>query len=177
MLALRVTQKNETAQNKTGGFLWTFVTFLMFQRIPAHLNKRKSASNQKVYLIHWRTIHLRNFYIREARICEYLFFVFLQIWRALRLIVDIGLHEKNMTRQEAINLFDKYAWDDSDTTLKELTRYQGKCVTTPNKAENEPYIACNLVLRVRHNTPWGRGWYCLTCGQHNPYMVISERFV
>ena len=47
-----------------------------------------------------------------------------QIWRALRLIVDTGLHYKGMTRQEALQLFSKYAWDDSDVAEKEVTRYQ-----------------------------------------------------
>lgn len=53
-----------------------------------------------------------------------------QIWRALRIIVDVGFHEKNMTRNQAFDLFSKYTWDHSDTTLKELTRYQG----TPGQA-------------------------------------------
>lgn len=48
-----------------------------------------------------------------------------QIWRALRLIVDVGFHQGNMTRDEAIDLFKKYTWDDSDTMEKEITRYQG----------------------------------------------------
>jgi hypothetical protein len=47
-----------------------------------------------------------------------------QIWRALRLIVDTGLHFKGMNRQEALALFSKYAWDESDVAEKELTRYQ-----------------------------------------------------
>lgn len=47
-----------------------------------------------------------------------------QIWRALRLIVDTGLHFKGMTRDQAIQLFNDYAWDDSDVARKEVTRYQ-----------------------------------------------------
>lgn len=47
-----------------------------------------------------------------------------QIWRALRLIVDTGLHFKGMTRDQAIELFSKYAWDDTDVARKEVTRYQ-----------------------------------------------------
>ncbi|XP_031564576.1 uncharacterized protein LOC116299978 [Actinia tenebrosa] len=47
-----------------------------------------------------------------------------QIWRALRLVVDAGLHSRGLTRQQALDLFDKYAWDDSDIREKELTRYQ-----------------------------------------------------
>lgn len=47
-----------------------------------------------------------------------------QIWRALRLIVDTGLHFKGMTRDQAIQLFSKYAWDDTDVARKEVTRYQ-----------------------------------------------------
>ncbi|KAK3727918.1 hypothetical protein QZH41_016368 [Actinostola sp. cb2023] len=47
-----------------------------------------------------------------------------QMWRSLRLVVDTGLHSKGLTRQQALNLFDRYAWDDSDIPEKEVTRYQ-----------------------------------------------------
>ncbi|XP_031560462.1 uncharacterized protein LOC116296565 [Actinia tenebrosa] len=47
-----------------------------------------------------------------------------QIWRALRLIVDTGLHYKGMTRHEALELFAKYAWDRTDKAIKDVTRYQ-----------------------------------------------------
>ena len=48
-----------------------------------------------------------------------------QIWRALRLIVDTGLHYRGMNRTEALGMFSKYAWEDSDFAEKEVTRYQG----------------------------------------------------
>ena len=47
-----------------------------------------------------------------------------QIWRALRLIVDTGLHYKGMSRDQALGLFAKYAWDNTDVAKKEVTRYQ-----------------------------------------------------
>ena len=47
-----------------------------------------------------------------------------QIWRALRLVVDTGIHAKGLTRAEALELFDKYAWDNTDIAKKEVTRYQ-----------------------------------------------------
>lgn len=47
-----------------------------------------------------------------------------QVWRALRLIVDTGLHFTGMTRDQAIQLFSDYAWDDTDVARKEVTRYQ-----------------------------------------------------
>ncbi|XP_022779081.1 uncharacterized protein LOC111320683 isoform X1 [Stylophora pistillata] len=47
-----------------------------------------------------------------------------QIWRALRLIIDTGLHSKNMTRDEAINLFQRYMWDYSDVVPNEVSRYE-----------------------------------------------------
>ncbi|KAK3717883.1 hypothetical protein QZH41_014887 [Actinostola sp. cb2023] len=47
-----------------------------------------------------------------------------QVWRALRLIVDTGLHYKNFSRQDALKLFADYAWDTSDGAQKEVTRYQ-----------------------------------------------------
>ena len=47
-----------------------------------------------------------------------------QVWRALRLIVDTGLHYKNFTRQDSLKYFADYAWDTSDVAEKEVTRYQ-----------------------------------------------------
>ena len=48
-------------------------------------------------------------------------FVFYQIWRALRLIVDTGLHYySNFTREDALWYFDKYAWDNTDLAKKEV---------------------------------------------------------
>lgn len=43
-----------------------------------------------------------------------------QIWRALRLIVDTGMHHQKMTRDDAIKMFADYAWDESDFTKKEV---------------------------------------------------------
>ena len=40
------------------------------------------------------------------------------------MVVDTGLHSKRLTREDALNMFQKYVWDDSDITLKEVTRYQ-----------------------------------------------------
>ena len=48
----------------------------------------------------------------------------IQIWRAIRLVVDTGLHAKGFTRQDVLKMFEKYAWDTSDVALKEATRYQ-----------------------------------------------------
>lgn len=56
----------------------------------------------------------------------------LQIWRALRLVVDTGLHFKGKSRDWALKLFADYAWDTSDKVEKEVTRYQsipGQAVT------------------------------------------------
>ena len=47
-----------------------------------------------------------------------------QIWRAIRLIVDTGLHFKGMSRAEALELFEEKAWDGTDLARKEVTRYQ-----------------------------------------------------
>ena len=47
-----------------------------------------------------------------------------QIWRALRLIIDTGLHSQNMTRDQAIHLFRRYLWDESDIVVNEVSRYQ-----------------------------------------------------
>ena len=40
------------------------------------------------------------------------------------MIVDTGLHYKGMTRSEALKLFNDYAWDATDLSQKEVTRYQ-----------------------------------------------------
>ena len=48
------------------------------------------------------------------------FFFSAQIWRAIRMIVDTGLHYTGMKRDEAIKLFADKAWDDSDFTRKEV---------------------------------------------------------
>ena len=39
------------------------------------------------------------------------------------MVVDTGIHAKGLTRQEALELFDKYAWDNTDIAEKEVTRY------------------------------------------------------
>ena len=46
------------------------------------------------------------------------------MWRALRLIVDTGLHYEGFNRDDALKYFADYAWDTSDTAEKEVTRYQ-----------------------------------------------------
>mgnify|MGYP001799663918 CR=1 FL=1 len=46
------------------------------------------------------------------------------MWRALRLIVDTGLHYKNMNRSTALKYFEKYAFTAGDKAEKEITRYQ-----------------------------------------------------
>ena len=51
-----------------------------------------------------------------------LMFLRFQIWRAVRMIVDTGLHYTGMKRDEAIKLFVDNAWDDSDFTRKEVRR-------------------------------------------------------
>lgn len=40
------------------------------------------------------------------------------------MIVDTGLHYKALKREDALKMFQKYLWDDSDIALKEVTRYQ-----------------------------------------------------
>jgi len=47
-----------------------------------------------------------------------------QVWRSLRLIVDTGLHYKGFSCADALGYFADYAWDTSDSALKEVTKYQ-----------------------------------------------------
>ena len=60
----------------------------------------------------------------ESHLVEVSMLTFLrfQIWRAVRMIVDTGLHYTGMKRDEAIKLFVDNAWDDSDFTRKEVRR-------------------------------------------------------
>lgn len=47
-----------------------------------------------------------------------------QTWRAVRLIVDTGLHSRGLNRTQALKMFETFAWDTSDFAVKEVTRYQ-----------------------------------------------------
>ena len=47
-----------------------------------------------------------------------------QIFRALRLLVDTGLHFKGEKRDAVLSLFYDYFWESSDMVRKEVTRYQ-----------------------------------------------------
>ena len=47
-----------------------------------------------------------------------------QILAALRTVLDTGMNYFRMTRAQAMDLFDRYAWDDSDLATKDITRYQ-----------------------------------------------------
>jgi len=70
-----------------------------------------------------------------------------QIWRALRLVVDTGLHYKGFTRQQAIDLFGKYAWDKTDIATKEVLRYQS------NPGQATAYMIGQLdIWRYRNET-------------------------
>jgi len=70
-----------------------------------------------------------------------------QIWRALRLIIDTGLHFKNMTRDQALDLFNRYMWDNSDVVANEVSRYQA----WPGQAT--AYMTGQLAIwRMRNDT-------------------------
>jgi len=70
-----------------------------------------------------------------------------QIWRALRLIVDTGIHYKGMNRTEALSLFEKYAWDATDLSQKEVTRYQS------NYGQATAYMIGQLdIWKLRNDT-------------------------
>lgn len=70
----------------------------------------------------------------------------MQVWRALRLIVDSGLHFKVYSRQKALQLFADYAWDESDTALNEVTRYQ----SAPGQA-TAYMIGQQHIKKLRHD--------------------------
>jgi len=90
-----------------------------------------------------------------------------QIWRAVRLIVDTGLHYKGMKRDEAIKLFAEKAWDDTDLTEKEVTRYQG----WPGQAT--AYMVGRLgILQARRNATSALGQKFNLKDFH--YQVLSQ---
>lgn len=52
------------------------------------------------------------------------YFCLFQLWRAIRLVVDTGLHYKGFSRQNALQYFQEYMWETSDVLQQEVTRYQ-----------------------------------------------------
>ncbi|XP_066927673.1 uncharacterized protein [Clytia hemisphaerica] len=70
-----------------------------------------------------------------------------QIWRALRLVADVGFHQRGISRDEILKKFQKYTWDTSDTVEKELTRYQG----TPGQATSYT-LGQQTILKLRNYT-------------------------
>lgn len=90
-----------------------------------------------------------------------------QTWRAVRLIVDTGLHTRSMTRTEALKMFEKYAWDTSDFAVKEVTRYQ----SDPGQAT--AYMLGRLALmQLRNNTEKALGEKFSLQDFH--YQVLSQ---
>ncbi|XP_065654037.1 uncharacterized protein LOC100201250 [Hydra vulgaris] len=69
-----------------------------------------------------------------------------QIWRALRLIIDTGLHYRNLTQDQSLDLFRKYAWDFTDKSLKDTIRY----MSGPGQAT--AYMIGQLVIWNIRNT-------------------------
>ena len=61
--------------------------------------------------------------------------------------MDTGLHYKGFTRQKALDLFAKYAWDKSDIAQKEVLRYQS------NPGQATAYMIGQLdIWRYRNET-------------------------
>ena len=61
--------------------------------------------------------------------------------------MDTGLHYKGFTRQRALDLFAKYAWDKSDIAEKEVLRYQS------NPGQATAYMIGQLdIWRYRNET-------------------------
>ena len=61
--------------------------------------------------------------------------------------MDTGLHLKNMTRDQALDLFNRYMWDNSDVVANEVSRYQ----TWPGQAT--AYMTGQLAIwRMRNET-------------------------
>ena len=118
-----------------------FKTFTAYRTIKIQFKKEQCVSNRRKDLferkkIFWGQVHFKNdhetaqtsflfsVHFHNERMRARLTFSIVQVWRALRLIVDSGLHYKGFSRQKALQFFADYAWDESDTALKEVTRYQ-----------------------------------------------------
>lgn len=69
-----------------------------------------------------------------------------KLWRAIRLVVDTGLHFKKMTRQVALKYFKDYVWEESDVVEKEITRYQA----TPGQATTYTIGQLHLIKLREH---------------------------
>ncbi|KAL9959511.1 hypothetical protein ACROYT_G032838 [Oculina patagonica] len=52
-----------------------------------------------------------------------------QILAALRSVLDTGVNYFGMTRKQAKNLYEEYAWDSGDLATKDITRYQSSPAT------------------------------------------------
>jgi len=68
----------------------------------------------------------------------------MQIWRAVRLIVDTGLHYRNESKSWAVDQFKKYMWDSSDVIEKEVIRY----MSAPGQATSYS-VGRSVFLRSR----------------------------
>lgn len=89
------------------------------------LNSKLRNFNPSTYLLNNTTLclfSLLDLYTEQP--LRYYGVIKSQIWRALRLVIDTGLHYKNMSRNEALTIFRQYMWDNSDITRKEISRYQ-----------------------------------------------------
>jgi len=47
-----------------------------------------------------------------------------QLWRAVRLVIDTGIHHRDMSHNEAVKLFHEYIWETGDVPHKEVNRYR-----------------------------------------------------
>lgn len=79
------------------------------------LNSKLRNFNPSTYLLNNTTLclfSLLDLYTEQP--LRYYGVIKSQIWRALRLVIDTGLHYKNMSRNEALTIFRQYMWDNSD---------------------------------------------------------------
>ena len=70
-----------------------------------------------------------------------------QMWRAVRLIIDTGLHYNGLSREESLQLLRKYVWERTDIGRKEVSRYQS------NPGQATAYLIGQLdIWRLRNHT-------------------------
>lgn len=68
------------------------------------------------------------------------------MWKALRLVVDTGIHYMEFSKSRALRLHQRFAWDNSDFSKKEIIRYQSNPGEATTFMIGQRYI---LTLRNR----------------------------
>ena len=95
------------------------------------------------------------------------------------MVIDTGIHHNGLTRKQALEMFDKYAWDNSDFATKEVTRYQSA------PGQSVAYmVGQSAILKLRNYTSTQLGdkfdlkefHYQVLCRKQSP-LGFLERYI